>query len=46
MIGGSAARDVAYGPYTVRDLDALPEGGKGFDSSPSPATLHAVDASA
>jgi Uma2 family endonuclease len=31
MIGGSTARDVAYGPYTVRDLDALPEGGKGFE---------------
>jgi Uma2 family endonuclease len=31
MSGGSQARDVAFGPYTVRDLDALPEGGKGFE---------------
>jgi Uma2 family endonuclease len=31
MSGGGPARDVAYGPYTVRDLDALPEGGRGFE---------------
>ncbi|MGI8335472.1 Uma2 family endonuclease [Actinomadura scrupuli] len=31
MSGGGPARDVACGPYTVRDLDALPEGGKGFE---------------
>jgi len=31
MSGGGPARDVAHGPYTVRDLDALPEGGKGFE---------------
>lgn len=24
-------RDVGFGPYTVRDLDALPDGGKGFE---------------
>ena len=31
MRSGNVARDVAYGPYTVRDLDALPESGKGFE---------------
>jgi Uma2 family endonuclease len=33
MAMGSAGtiREVGFGPYTIRDLDAMPEGGKGFE---------------
>lgn len=31
MSGAHGVQDVAFGPYTARDLDALAEGGKGFE---------------